>query len=126
MPPDEIAYHCGAAGKMDPASGKLYTDTARSLFGVKYTNTPYSPNYVTVGIELTHPAWDGRFTEDTLSAATELIVALFRQYPRLGDVDMQLLRHKDITGHKACPKWFCDYPDEFSKFKSRVANALHC
>lgn len=125
MPVDEVSYHCGCAGKIDPASGKLYTDQARALFGTKFTTNPYSPNYVTVGIEMTHPEWNGRFTEETLSSATELIVSLFKKYPRLGDVGTQLIRHKDITGWKSCPKWFCDYPEEFENFKTRVVNSLH-
>ena len=50
IPEDEVAYHCGT-DKLDPASGKLYTDYARAVFG-RYATQHNSPNNCTLSIEL--------------------------------------------------------------------------
>jgi N-acetylmuramoyl-L-alanine amidase len=120
MPDKEVAYHCGSAGKMDPVSKRFYTDKARGLFGAVYTTAPYSPNYATIGIELCHPDWTGKFLSQTLDSAAELVASIFKKYPTLDNPYTQIIRHYDVVGHKQCPRWFFQYPDEFFSFQNKV------
>lgn len=124
MPENEIAYHCGSSGKFDPASGKEYTDLSRKLFGVKYTNHPYSPSYATIGIEFCHPDWTGKYLSQTLDASKELIVDIFSRYPSLKNPMEQIIMHKEVVGWKECPKWFCDNPKDFEAYKKDIARML--
>lgn len=124
MPEKEVAYHSGSGGKNDPASGKPYTDLARELFGVKYTNHPYSPSYVTIGIEMCHPDWSGKFLSQTLDATKELIVGIFKRNPSLKDPVRQIVTHGQIVGWKQCPLWFSKHPDDFIAFKKDIAKML--
>jgi N-acetylmuramoyl-L-alanine amidase len=124
MPDDEVAYHCGAAGKVDPVSGKLYTDRAREIFGTRFTTAPYSPNYVTIGIEMAHRTWTGEYTKEALDSAVELCNMLFRTYPKLGNPMEQILTHNQVVGWKNCPLWFFNHPDNFTVFKERVEGSL--
>lgn len=52
IPWNEKAFHVGSVLK-DPASGQIYTDLARQMFGA-YASNPatMSPNRVTIGIEM--------------------------------------------------------------------------
>jgi N-acetylmuramoyl-L-alanine amidase len=106
LPAEEMAYHAGA---------KIYKPDAVSKFG-NY------PNNCTIGIELCHPEWDGRFTVDTLNSAAELCALLCVQ----ADLNpmSDIWRHYDVTG-KDCPKWFVDRPDEFDEFKKGVVSAVN-
>lgn len=124
MPEGEVAYTCGAAGIVDPVSGKFYTDEARDLFPAVYLKDPYSPSYVTLNIEMCHPDWTGKFMTQTEDAAVELVTDLFKRYPKLKDPYTQIVTHKRIVGHKDCPRWYCQYPDEFYKIQNRVYSAL--
>lgn len=124
MPEGEVAYACGAAGKIDPVSGMPYTDEARDLFPAQYLRDPYSPNYVTINIEMCHPDWTGKFLVQTEDATVELVTDIFKRYPKLKDPYTQLVTHQRIVGYKKCPRWYCQYPDEFYKFQNRVYSAL--
>jgi N-acetylmuramoyl-L-alanine amidase len=124
MPEGEVAYACGAAGIADPASGKFYTDEARELFSAMYCKDPYSPNYVTINIEMCHPDWTGKFMSQTEESTLELVVDLFKRHPKLDDPHRQLTTHQRIVGHKPCPRWYSQYPDEFHKFQDKVYSAL--
>jgi N-acetylmuramoyl-L-alanine amidase len=101
LPLDEMAYHVGA---------KVYTPEAISRFG-------HYPNNCTIGIELCHPAWDGKFTPETWISAVELAAHLLKQFdlePSLG-----LWTHNEVT-LKNCPKYFVDHPEAFERFKLDV------
>jgi N-acetylmuramoyl-L-alanine amidase len=124
MPDDEIAYHCGCGGKIDPASGKFYTEQSRRLFGTKYTMDPYSPSYVTVGIEMCHKTWTGEFTMETLESATELTKTLFYRYSKLEDPSTQIMTHFSVVGHKPCPLWFYNHPGDLTTFQQRVGELV--
>lgn len=121
MPEEEVAYHCGSSAK-DPESGKIYTDWARHLFGNTFTSNTLSPNYASIGIELCHPDWSGIFNDATLDAAVELVVSLCRKYSL--DPLLQLGRHYDVVGWKACPKRWVERPDEWVAFRQRVIKSL--
>jgi N-acetylmuramoyl-L-alanine amidase len=121
MPDDEIAYHCGCAGKVDPTSGQFYTDQARALFLDRYLHDPYSPSYVSIGIEMCHLTWSGKWSDETLEATAELVKSLFMyRYSKLTDPYTQIITHKQIVGHKQCPKWFCEHPEDLKLFQQRV------
>lgn len=100
IPEGEMAYHVGA---------KKYTEQAVKEFG------PY-PNNRTIGIELCHPDWSGKFTSETIDAAAELCADLCRRHELL---PMDIVRHYDVTG-KDCPKWFVEHHDELAEFRDRV------
>jgi N-acetylmuramoyl-L-alanine amidase CwlA len=124
MPDGEIAYHCGSAGKVDPVSGKMYTDLMRQMLPEKYLAKPYTPDYATIGVEMCHRDSTGEFSKETLDSAVELVTSFFYRYPRLKDPDYQIIRHKDVVGHKSCPKWFVDNPDAFLAFKQAVEDRM--
>lgn len=106
MPEMEMAYHVGA---------KEYTDTAEEFFKGMY------PNAHSIGVELNHLDWDGRFSETVLDRAVDLFAYLCHRY----DVDpiTRIWRHFDVTG-KDCPRWFVNHEEEFEWFKKRVAGKL--
>jgi N-acetylmuramoyl-L-alanine amidase len=106
IPTEEMAYHVGA---------KLYTPKALSRLG-------YYPNTCTIGIELCHPAADGKFTEETIQAAAELCALLCVQFSL--DPVRDIWTHHGITG-KNCPKWFVDHPEEFDTFKQGVVITMN-
>jgi N-acetylmuramoyl-L-alanine amidase len=105
IPCGEMAYHVGATSYTPEALGRL----------------GHYPNNCTIGIELCHPAADGRFTVETLNAATELcgLLCIEAGLNPLTDI----WRHYDITG-KDCPKWFVGHPEDFDEFKKGVVSAL--
>jgi len=112
MPENEVAYHVGSL---------TYTQAAKDAFG-KYCADPYktSPNFCTVGVELCHPDWSGKFTDKTLEAAVELFADIcYRHNIRT----TYLFRHYDITG-KNCPKWFVEEEKEFDKFQLEVTRTI--
>jgi len=124
LPLDEIAYHVGSS-KIDPASGKIYTDKARELFGIKYTTGIYTPNYMAIGIELCHQDWMGKPTDKAYASAIELTAHLFREYnTTLTDPKRQMIRHYDVCGYKRCPLWYCDHIDEFEYAREEVRRKL--
>lgn len=104
LPVDEWAYHVGA---------KVYkSETVKKLSAY--------PNNCTLGIELCHPDWSGRFTEATLASAVELTATLLKQF---GLTPQDLYRHFDITG-KNCPKYFVEKSEAFTAFKMTVERQL--
>jgi N-acetylmuramoyl-L-alanine amidase len=113
VPETEKAYHCGAA---------TYPQAARDFFGAYCTDPQSSPNRVTIGVELTHPNFDGKPKNITSLAALELVRDLCQRYSL--DPRQQVLRHYDVTGPKAngvlCPLWFVRNPDEWQAFVNSI------
>jgi N-acetylmuramoyl-L-alanine amidase len=104
LPEGEMAYHVGAYNYKPAALQRL---------------SEY-PNNCTIGIELCHPDWTGKFLEPTLESARKLAAELLLDYGLTTD---DLWRHYDITG-KICPKYFVIYPDEWDAFRVSVGHAL--
>lgn len=110
VPPNEVAYHCGE----DKARGYLYTALARDRFGVW-------PNACTLGVELCHTDREGRFTEETLDAASNLVACLCEQHDLNPHYDV--FRHFDITG-KPCPLWWVNHGERFTMFCQEAKRRL--
>jgi N-acetylmuramoyl-L-alanine amidase len=122
MPWDEVAYHVGSA-QIDPASGEIYTDLAREMFGY-YALNPLttSPNHVAIGIEMETIDEDGNMTAATIAATKELCVMLCKQYGL--DPATQIRIHRDVVGWKECHRYYCKNPNELDVFRSDVAGVL--
>jgi N-acetylmuramoyl-L-alanine amidase len=123
MPEMEVAYHVGAGGIVDPASGKVYTDLARKVFAGKYTNdlAHYSPSYACIGIETCHTDWMGSYTDETLQSTKELVADILKRHNLTAN---DILTHQLIVGYKNCPKWFVDHPEKLDQFKADVAKMI--
>lgn len=122
MPWNEKAYHVGSS-QIDPASGKIYTDLARSMFG-SYASNPQksSPNNCTIGIEMCHADMTGSYSLYTIQATAELCSMLCSTYHL--DPLKNIIRHVDVVGWKQCPKWFIDHPKEFDDFRMAVKQRM--
>lgn len=101
IPETEVAYHAGSL---------TYKPEAVDKFG------PY-PNATTIGIEVCHEDWTGRFTEAAVSALVALSADICRRHDLRPCTD--IVRHFDITG-KDCPRWYVNNPDEFRATVARV------
>lgn len=98
IPENEMAYHVGAYKYSTDRLGKY-------------------PNNCTLGIELTHPDWSGKFNPAVYGSAVYFTAYLLRKY----DLTVRdLYRHYDVTGKK-CPRYFVDNDAEWEKFKNNVA-----
>jgi N-acetylmuramoyl-L-alanine amidase len=105
LPLDEAAYHVGAYS---------YPPHVKKRFGEE-------PNYSTIGIELCHPDWSGKFTYETWTSAVAVVSGLARIF--VLDPLEDICTHYEITG-KICPKYFVDHPEEFDNFKREVYKTL--
>lgn len=93
IPEDEVAYHAG--------------------------NRTMNRN--SIGIEVCHPDWDGKFNDVTYNSLIELVVELVKKYNlKINDI----IRHYDVTG-KDCPRYYVEHEDEWVKFKNDIANKLN-
>lgn len=118
IPEDETAYHVGSS-KIDPASGKIYTDLARQKFGVYATDFEHkSPNQCTIGIELCVTDMAGNMNKETIQSALELSAQICKDYSL--DPMTDILLHKEIVGWKDCHKFYVNNPKEWDKFKRTV------
>jgi N-acetylmuramoyl-L-alanine amidase len=100
LPENEVGYHVGA---------KVYKPEALKRL------SSY-PNNCTIGIELCHADWSGKFNDKTLASARELAADLLARH---GLTPADLWRHYDITG-KMCPVYFVKHPDEWEAFKASI------
>lgn len=102
IPDDEVAYHAGPSAATNPE--------VRDALGGWY------PNECTIGIELCHIDWAGRFSDAVLSAAVTLVAEL----SILHDISpANIYRHFDCTT-KDCPRWFVDNVQDWHWFRNRV------
>ena len=115
IPETEVAYHVGSSQK-DPASGRIYTDWCRQVCG----KSP--PNWVTLGIELCHPDWSGRFVDKTWKAAVNLCADMIKRHGLTVD---KIGTHNMAVGWKDCPRWFVNNPDQLEVFRNDVAKLLN-
>jgi N-acetylmuramoyl-L-alanine amidase CwlA len=119
VPEEEIAYHCGSA-QVDPASGKVYTDLARELFG-KYASAAWSPNYVSIGIEVCHIDKLGTMMPDTIETLRVFCMGLCTKYGLTAD---KVIRHYDVVGYKTCPRYWVANETEWKSFIESIREAL--
>ena len=115
VPDDEVAFHCGTS-KLDPKSGKIYTDYAREKFG-DYCLPTSSPNNCTIGIEMCNIDDNGHFSIETWQSTEQLVVKL------LSDNNLKIeniTTHEQIVGWKTCPLLFHNHPEEFERFKQET------
>jgi N-acetylmuramoyl-L-alanine amidase len=121
IPDDDVAYHCGSS-RIDPKSGKIYTDWARKVLG-QYAENPEhnSPNNAAIGIEMCAIDDNGNFSPETLQAAAELTAHLCKTY--LIPVD-RVGTHNMVVGWKECPLLWTKYPEKFEDFKKEVSFLL--
>ncbi len=97
IPLFEMAYHVGA---------KDYSPFAVEFLG-RY------PNNCTIGVEMCHPDWTGKYTESTWQRAVRLVADLLlanKLRPH------HVTTHNAITG-KECPRWFVHHPAELDRFR---------
>ena len=80
----------------------------------------HSMNRKSIGIEVCHPDWEGKFSEATYNSLVELCADICKRY-NLG-IDA-IIRHYDVTG-KECPRYYVRNEQEWIKFKNDVANKL--
>jgi N-acetylmuramoyl-L-alanine amidase len=121
IPDKEVAYHCGSSQK-DPASGRIYTDWARTKLG-RFAENPdiNSPNNCTIGIELCTVDADGNFTQETVTAAVELVAKLLKDN-RLSLDDIGT--HNLVVGWKDCPRLLTKHPEQFNAFRQAVKEKM--
>jgi N-acetylmuramoyl-L-alanine amidase len=121
VPDNEVAYHCGSSTK-DPASGRIYTDWARSKFG-NFAENPAinSPNNCTIGIEMCITDDRGNFTPETMKAASELTAKLIKDNRLTIE---EIGTHYGVVGWKDCPRlWFNDRK-KFEVFKEGIKSLM--
>jgi N-acetylmuramoyl-L-alanine amidase len=100
VPDKEVCCHVGADNYTNEALRRLSS----------------YPNNCTIGIELCHPDWSGKFTAETLESCRELVSSLLFTYG-LGKND--IWRHYDVTT-KVCPKYFVEHTNEWDAFKASI------
>lgn len=97
IPPSEMAYHVGASA---------YTEFAADYLG------DY-PNATTIGVEMCHPDWTGRYSVDVWQRSVRLVTTLLlanKLRPH------HITTHNAVTG-KECPRWFVNHLDELDRFR---------
>lgn len=110
VPENEIAYHAG---------GESYTEFAKKAF-YDIAHVKVYPHNKCIGIEVCHPDWTGKFTNETYESLVWLVSDIAKRNSISVD---KIIRHYDVTG-KTCPKWFVDHEDEWGSFKEKVSLLL--
>ena len=119
IPDDEVAYHCGSS-RIDPKSGKVYTDWAREHFGkyAEYYKTN-SPNNCTLGIEMCTMDDIGNFRDVTIDQAADLTAHLCKTH------GIKLVgTHNMVVGWKDCPRLWVTHPNLFDNFVTAVKERI--
>ena len=77
-------------------------------------------NVSSIGVEMCHPDWTGKFNEATVKSAIEYCADICKTY-NLNPLE-DIVRHFDIpkSKRKDCPRYWVAYPSEFEKFKKDV------
>jgi N-acetylmuramoyl-L-alanine amidase len=104
LPEDEVAYHVGA---------KTYKELALK-------NISTYPNDSSLGIEVTHEDWTGRFSIIVELATAKLTAYLLKKYNLTVE---DVYRHYDITG-KDCPKYYVEHTKEWERLLSIIKKEL--
>lgn len=78
-------------------------------------------NHDTISIEFCHPGTDGKPSQDTYDTLVKLTAWLCDLFGL--DPQEDVIRHYDVID-KECPLYFVQNKDEWTRFKSDVANAM--
>ena len=78
-------------------------------------------NNHSIGIEMCHPDWNGKFTNLAYNTLIELLAELCTKY-RLNPTE-DIIRHYDVTG-KDCPRYYVQNVKEWNKLKEDVESKL--
>lgn len=105
VPDDEVAWHAGPSD--------LTRDGAMQVLGGL-------PNWRTLGIEVCHPDWTGRFTDRSMEALISLCAWITDKASLR--IPNALLRHYDCTG-KTCPAYYVEHPEAWTRFQEDVVIA---
>ena len=119
IPDGEVAYHVGATRYTSAAFHRLRGYASNTKMS-DYPGEYRTPNWCTIGIEMCHPDWSGKFADATLEAGVKLGKHLLRTY-LLGSHD--IFRHYDIT-NKKCPKWFVEHEAAWLAFVEDIQMSL--
>lgn len=93
IPEDEVAFHSGS----------------------------YSVNRCSIGIEVCHPDWNGKFNEKTYASLIWLLCDIDRRY---GLNPTSTIRHFDVTG-KSCPKYYVEHSEAWEQLKQDENNKIN-
>ncbi len=78
-------------------------------------------NAYSIGIEVCHPDWQGKFTETTYRSLIGLLVDLCKRYGL--EPTTAIIRHYDVT-KKLCPKYYVENQQAWKQLKLDVADAM--
>lgn len=78
-------------------------------------------NSYSIGIEVCHPDWDGKFAESTYKSLIGLLVDLCKRYNL--EPMQAIIRHYDVT-KKLCPKYYVEHNGAWLQLKQDVKVAL--
>lgn len=81
-----------------------------------------SANSYSIGIEMCHPDWEGKFTDKAYKALVKLLVELCNKYQL--EPTQAIIRHYDVTG-KMCPKHYVENGGAFKKLKEEVVKGMN-
>ena len=78
-------------------------------------------NSYSIGIEVCHPDWQGKFTETTYRSLIGLLVDLCKRYSL--EPTQAIIRHYDVT-KKLCPKYYVEHSGAWLQLKQDVKVAM--
>lgn len=78
-------------------------------------------NSYSIGIEVCHPDWIGKFSNVTYGSLVELLADLCKRYNL--EPTTSIIRHYDVT-KKLCPKYYVEHAQEWKQLKLDVADAM--
>ena len=78
-------------------------------------------NSYSIGIEVCHPDWIGKFSDVTYKALIELLADLCKRYSL--ELTTSIIRHYDVT-KKLCPKYYVENQQAWKQLKLDVKVAI--
>lgn len=78
-------------------------------------------NSYSIGIEVCHPDWVGKFSDVTYKALIELLADLCKRYSL--EPTQAIIRHYDVT-KKLCPKYYVEHSGAWLQLKQDVKVAI--
>lgn len=78
-------------------------------------------NSYSIGIEVCHPDWQGKFSETTYKSLISLLADLCKRYNL--EPTQAIIRHYDVT-KKLCPKYYVEHSGAWLQLKQDVKVAM--